>query len=328
MTGVSLSKVSRVLSCKGKIGDSTRKKVLAAIDEFMFTPGVVMQKFEGLPKKIALLIPESGEYYRDDPSSSADIRALLNESKKSNDDIVILKIGKNESEENELINKLLIDNYDGVIISDPFVDNTIIEKIVQNNIPYVITNGIFPQFQYNYIDFDNINGLFQITDYLISRGHVKIAILAGPQNHSVTQNRMDGVVKAFQKNNIELPENILYGSFNLDDGYKNAKILLERKCDFTAILGFSDLISLGAMKAVKESGLRIPEDISIIGVDNIEYSKYSDPPLTTVDRNVDELAEILVKYLYDLTYNKGKIHSFNVFLKMNLVERESCRKIS
>ena len=128
ITGVSISTVSRIMSNKGKISQETKKKVLAAVEEFMFKPGVVSQKFEGAPRKLSIIIPEHGEYYHDDPTSSADLRPLM---KGAGEDVVILKHENNPDFEKKLIKRILDEKIEGVVFSDPFNNNYLITEIIQ-----------------------------------------------------------------------------------------------------------------------------------------------------------------------------------------------------
>lgn len=328
LTGVSISTVSRVLSDKGKISEATKKKVLAAVEEFMFQPGVISQKFDGVPRKIGIIIPQFGEYYLDDPSSSADLRALEKELTDLNYEASYIKNDDDSTENEKIIKDVLDKNFDGIILSDPFDNNYLVNQIVDNNIPYIVTNGVFRNKEYNYLDFDNYSCVYDLTNYLYNLGHRNIAVITGPKNHMVTLNRLSGFNAALDTLNLDSDNIIIcHGNFNLESGYENAKIILEKNKNITAILGFSDLISLGAMKAIKEKKKKVPRDVSLVGIDNIEFSQYSDPPLTTIDRNPALLASMIIKSLNDLIVNKATIKKIQILLKTNFIERKSCKQL-
>lgn len=326
ITGVSVSTVSRVLSGKGNIGEETKKKVLAAIDEFMFKPGVVTRKFDGVEHNIALVVPSEGEYYRDDPSSSADIRAIQNEISSTRSKLEVITLSESGKETEAFLARLSDGDFDALILSDVYSGSAILEKVRTSSVPYIITNGILPDFEGFCIDFDNAGGMSELANYLFKLGHSKIAVIAGPKSHTVTQNRLGGVFSAMKKHDVE-PVELCYSDFNLEAGYIAGKELLQSGVEFTAIIAFSDLIALGAMKAIKEQGLSVPDDVSITGVDNIEFSEFSDPPLTTLQRDVKSLAAILVKYILDLPHIYGSLQSLKMLLKMQIMERSSCKSL-
>ena len=126
-------------------------------------------------------------------------------------------------------------------------------------------------------------------------------------------NRLDGFKETLEQSGLTFnPETICFQNFSLESGYEGFNTLFEREKRFTAIFAFSDFIAMGAMKAIKEKGLKIPEDISIVGFDNLRIADFYDPPLTTVNRFSKELSYLIVRTLQDLIRLRKKIENINV----------------
>jgi DNA-binding LacI/PurR family transcriptional regulator len=329
LTNVSISTVSRVLSNKGNISEETKQKVFAAVEELIYQPGVVTQSARALsPSTIALLIPPKGEYYQDDPTSSIDLRSLIEEFQKNGDTTELLYQNTGNATGEELVRKWDNQEIQGVVIVDPPSRGALVENVIARGIPYLITNGHFRQAAYNFIDFNNYDGAGQITQHLLDMGHRDIAVIAGPENHMVSHNRLDGVRDTLAKAGLSLrPEAVTFQSFSLDGGYAGFQALHAQGCQCTAILALSDFIAMGAMKAMREHGLNIPDDISIVGFDNLRFADFCQPALTTVNRFSKEISYLIVKTLQDLIRFGEKIESVNVNLKTTLITRQSVKSL-
>ena len=141
------------------------------------------------------------------------------------------------------------------------------------------------------VSIDNAKASREIATYLLERNHRDIVIMAGTEETYVNKERMKGVQKAFKEYGLEFhEENVLHANFSEEEAYALAKNYLQTKQP-TAFLCFSDLMAFGVMRAVKEAGLRIPEDISITGFDNLVFSGYTEPKLTTFTRILSKLEE-------------------------------------
>ncbi len=328
LTNVSVSTVSRVLSNKGNIGEDTRQKVLAAVQEMMYSPGAVAQAKRAIANNIALYIPSKGEYYQDDPMSSIDLRSLAEEFQKAGDTTQFV-YRANGNDAAELIRKFQEHEIDGIVLIDPPRDPTFIQHIVDARIPHIVTNGHFRNHAHHVIDFNNYDGARQVTQYLLDNGHRQIGIIAGPETHMVSHNRLDGVRDALAAAGITL-ESLprCFQQFSLEGGYHGFLELHAQNKPLTAIIAFSDFIAMGAMKAIREQGLRIPDDISIVGFDNLKLSDFCVPALTTVNRFSDEISALIVNTLDDLIRFQRNIEQMTIILKTDLVIRESVKRLA
>ena len=165
-------------------------------------------------------------------------------------------------------------------------------------------------------------------DYLIKSGHKKIAILGGEMLHSTpAKARFEGCMEAFKENGIDFDSDVYLESdyFTIDGGYSSMNRLLERVKDFTAVFAMSDITAMGAIRAIHDNGLRVPEDISVIGFDGIEIGQYMVPKLTTIAQPDLKIAERVVDILLEQMKDNGK--AVYEEITFTLIEGDSVRKI-
>jgi len=328
LANVSVSTVSRVLNGKGNISEKTKERVRKIMAELNYQPGSVMRAHVANNSyTIGVFVPASNNFINDDPSTSIDINTLKDELESMGSKILLATnngLLSHNTSAYELISKKKID---GAVVCDPYVNDEYIPELIKRDIPYIITNGRFLDRDYNYIDYNHLDGAFQAVDYLLSLGHRKIAVLAGPEDSMVTMNRIEGCKAAFKKYNIPFSDvTVQYGPFSINSGYMRARQLLQESREITAIFGFNDLIAVGAMRAVKEKGLAVPDDISIIGFDNGTVALCVEPPLTSVRRFNFDISGLIARGINDLISNRN-IERIQISLKTELIIRDSCKAI-
>ena len=165
-------------------------------------------------------------------------------------------------------------------------------------------------------------------EHLISQGHRKIAIIGGPRIYSsMTQERYRGCMEAFRSHGVPFDEELDYESvrFSFDWGSQAAKRLLEKDQGYTAIFAMADVLAIGAIRGLRDAGLRVPEDVSVVGMDGLAIGEYTVPRLTTVSQNVEALAERSIRILLDSMENRGNAR--HDIIPVSLMDRESARKL-
>ncbi|WNS43923.1 LacI family DNA-binding transcriptional regulator [Paenibacillus sp. MMS20-IR301] len=319
---VSISTVSRIMNNQGNFSEETRRKVLEIANEHL-KPGIAPPKPAGITYNIAVIVPGNSDFFDNDPSTSADLNHLKEEFEAYGHQVHIVKHGADlqSSPAYKLVGE---EKMDAAVIFDPFVNEQLFEELERLNIPYLLTNGRTYKHNHNYIDYDNRKGAYEVIRYLHELGHRKIGILAGPKNHLVNLNRLDGCKDAFR--DLKLPwsdARALMGAFDPAHGYEAVKQLMKEDPSITAMFTFNDIIAFGAMKGLAELNIRIPQDISLIGFDDLKLSEFMVPPLTTVRRFRYDISSIIVKVLTELIMNSN-IAEVHISLKTELIERESC----
>jgi DNA-binding LacI/PurR family transcriptional regulator len=163
--------------------------------------------------------------------------------------------------------------------------------------------------------------------YLLRLGHRKIAHLTGPRQHGNLSDRTRGFVRALQSAENPVHPFVLHGKFNFEGGAELARKLLDAHPDVTAIFAANDVMAFGVVQAVLDRGLRIPEDLSLIGFDNIGFSAVVHPPLTTIHQPKYEMGSAAVDILLRLAHDKGKQMPEHRRLGVELIERQSCKQL-
>ncbi len=327
LTGYSLSTVSRVLNNKGDFSEETKQKIHQVVDSLNYKPRAIENMISNTSYTIGLFIPEKDAFISNDPALSSDLPNLKEEIEKLGN--VILLATNTQRTGHESISSKIIEErkIDAAIVVGPYVDDKIVQLIIHSKIPYIVTNGRDYAETWNFIDYDNYGAANAVIEYLYTLGHRNIGIISGPPNHLVNRNRMDACKNSFEKYGLELSEDRVYsGPFSHENGYTAAKALLTKNKGITAIFAFDDVIALGAIKAINGLGLKVPDDISVVGFDDIEMSQYSIPSLTTVKRFKYDIYQLVARLIIDMIENKY-IKNINITLNTELIIRDSCKKL-
>lgn len=324
--GVSPTTVSRVLNNNYPVKEETRLKVETAIEKLNFRPsilarGLISQK----SNTIGVVVPSITNMFF--PTVVKAIEGVL---KGKNYSIFLCNTDNREDEERKYINSLQDRQVDGIIVIDPQTKNIksgFYEKI-SNEIPLVCINGYNEGINCNFVLNDEGIGAIEAMEYLISLGHRKIAFVRGEKSYSY--DLKEGIYKEILKKYSKYQQIINIGNGNKDDTVDRTMETIQRFLldgnRPTAFFACNDLMGLGVLNACKKLGIDVPNDISIIGFDNIITSRLVEPKLTTVDQNMYDLginaAKMLLKYIENQNITKEK-----KILKSKLVKRESCKRI-
>ena len=203
----------------------------------------------------------------------------------------------------------------------------IIEKINNKGVPVVLVANSLGEIPS--INIDNFKGGYMATDYLVSLGYKKIAIITEPEFEASTREdsreRLNGYKKALSANNIEISNKyIIKGNFSYESGYLAMKQFIELNKPPDAVFACDDQMALGAISAANEAGKKVPEDMSVIGFDNIIQAEYSSPKLTTIGQPRIAMGGRAAKLLIDLTEEK-EIKKKRIVFNPELIERNSCK---
>lgn len=234
----------------------------------------------------------------------------------------------NESFGREIVNtrRLLDSLVDGLIISVSSETKVFdhFKKIQQNKMPMVVFDRVTHDLVAPSVRIDNKDGGFQATEHLIEQGYKRIAILAGPKNLEISNSRLDGYLTALKKNKIKVDNDlIIHCDFNQDYAYLATKELLSMKKRPDAIFTISDRMAIGAMLAIKEKKLRMPEDIGLVGFNNEPVTGLVSPGISSVDQPAFELGKVAAKLFIETMHNNEDMSHVEEILKPKLVIRES-----
>lgn len=210
-----------------------------------------------------------------------------------------------------------------MIILAPLSNDKGLIELEKQNIPVVLINGKYKNL--SFIDANNLEGAKKAVEYLINLGHKRIAIINGLLNGANGKDRFNGYKLALSTAKIKIDKNLMgFGEFDQDKSYHEMLKLLNYK--FTAVFCANDVMALGAIKAIEEKKLKIPDDISVVGFDNLVTVSHISPPLTTVQQPIFELGKESVSLLVEII-NKNITLPKKLILNTNLIVRKSCTKL-
>jgi DNA-binding LacI/PurR family transcriptional regulator len=328
--GVSRTTVSLVLNdVRGiQISHETRQKVIDAAKELGYVPDATAQALASRrTKAIGLVLTRTQHHIATDAFLPKIISGLLTIAKKQNIRILIDWV-ETEHQESAYFELARAKRIDGMILSTPRLDDKALMALENADIPTVMMGSIAGS-NLPFVDVDNTKASEKATTYLLQLGHRKIACISNaPPEYTASPDRVHGYKNALSNMNIPINENLItYADFDPESGYKCMKSLLHSGESFTAAFIASDNVAIGAKSALRDANLRVPDDISLVGFDDIPWAQYSDPPLTTIQLPAESLAESACTLLLDLIKDRDNDKQHQIMLDTELIIRKSCRQL-
>jgi DNA-binding LacI/PurR family transcriptional regulator len=319
--GVSHMTVSRVINEKGNIAESTRARVLTAIEKLNYKPNsvarsLVMKK----TKLIGMIVPDINN-----PFFSAMVRGTEKLAHENNYNIILGDTEGSVQNEKSYMDLMVERMVDGVVLAAPRTEDA---KLLEYNrmVPLVIVDRHFKHNAITHVWADDVDGACQAMEYLVSLGHRRIGFIAGPQNVQVSLMREEGYKRSLTTHGIpQDPNLVVHGDYLFESGYKSFDQFFRLSSPPSAIFSSNDIMALGFLKQAKEKNIRVPQDISIVGFDNIELSSLISPPLTTVHHPIVEMGNKGVQLLLS-RISKNRDGVGEIRLKNELVVRDSVCK--
>jgi DNA-binding LacI/PurR family transcriptional regulator len=319
LAGVSVSTVSRVLANSTSVDEETKRKVDKAIDAINYKPNLLAQ---GLRSKsgyvIGLAVPEILH-----ETFSRFIRYTEQEVSALGYNLIIGNTKGMPDIEGAFIDTLLRRHVDGIIFSRVSDKSQVIKIFEKWNIPVVIIDRALDREDVPTVVLDNYRAGTIAAEHLVELGHRKFAVITGPQDIALSRERLKGFTDVLEGHGLFLVgRNICEGNFKFDSGLEAGKYLLENKIDFTALWAQNDLMALGAMNVFERNKLRLPEDISVVGMDNLSSAEMIVPTLTTVVQPFQEMCHKAVEII--MTLKRGeKPKEKRIVLQPGIIIRES-----
>ena len=326
LANVSISTVSRVINNVSNVQPETKEKVLNAIKKLNFKPNRIAQSLGGGSfHSIGVVSSRS--------SNQAFVPLILQSIAEVADEKDYELILNNSIDEKKEIEKCLsmIDSkvVQGLILLSSRVNDLLIEKLYELNFPFVVLGKVLNEYlaaKVYSVDTDNLTDCKEALNYLISLDHKRIACIHAPLNYVGSKERLDGYIEAHKEACIPVDYSLIAnGGYNINQSYEAALKLLKGNNPPTAIFATDDIKAVGAYKAILELGLKIPEDISLIGHNNYDISQITTPPLTTIDVPILQLGKVATEKLFDLI--EGKTPLVRTILDTKFIVRGSCRRL-
>lgn len=325
IANVSISTVSRVLNDKPGVKQNIREHVKKVIAENNFVPNLLAVNL--LKKKtnvIGIIVPVIHSYYARIIDAISD---MLIENGYS---IMVASSRLNMDEEIENFSMLIEKQVEGIIYFPSIVteNHKKITSLYSERIPIVMIEGNPKELELPNVTLDNLNGTRRAVKYLVESGHKKIAMIKGNEGNWIAKEREDSFRTTLKENGVEVNEAfICNGEFSMKSGYDGVYTLFKGKDEKpTAVFFCNDTMAIGGIRAFAELGIKLPEEVSIVGFDDIVPASYCVPALTTVRQDQEEMGKQAAKMLIDYFENRSfKISK--IVLEQKLVIRESVKKI-
>ncbi|WP_246507225.1 LacI family DNA-binding transcriptional regulator [Actinocrinis puniceicyclus] len=316
--GVSVPTVSRVLNGRSDVAPETRERVEELLRRHGYRRRV--NRAQDPAGLIDLVFNDL-----DSPWAVEIIRGVEDEGHAACVGTVVSAIHRRPAASRQWLRNVQARNTDGVVLVTSDVQSPLYAELRRLNVPMVVIDpaGV-PGHQVPTIGAANWAGAVAATEHLISLGHRRIGFIAGPRTLVCSRTRLDGYRAALEDADLPVdPELIVQGDFYHESGFKGTAELLSLKQPPTAIFASSDQMALGGYEAVRQRGLRVPDDLSIIGFDDLPEVRWSAPPLTTVRQPLSEMGALAARTLLRLAGGE-RIESLRFELPTELVLRDSC----
>jgi LacI family transcriptional regulator, galactose operon repressor len=321
LAGVSTATVSRALNGTGQIAPATRATIEAAVEQLGYRPNTIARSLvTKSTQTIALLLPDiTNPFY-------AALVSGIQQTALAQGWTMLLCTTESDAEREELYLRVLrAKQVDGALVDGLVLPPDRIARFVEDGFPIVCLDRDIDSRSIPLVQVDNRLGGRIATRHLVDLGHTRIAHVTGAGELGISDERLAGYRDAITEAGLPVDFQLVEeGRFTDDGGHDAARRLLERQPDLTAIFAANDLSALGVMNAVAEAGRRVPDDVSVVGFDDLHLSAYTSPPLTTIRQPAVEIATLATEILIGLTRGQ-QAERMRHLLEPELVVRASSR---
>lgn len=318
--GVSPTTVSHVINQTRKVSEHTRLRVLQAMEELGYRPNALARSLRrGKTHTIGLITPDSANPF------FAEVGRAIEEAAFRQDYNVILCNTETDPERESIYIQLLTEKQvDGIVFVGSGGQTGSLRSLFEQSVPVVLVDRDLLEFDFDVVIGDHFQGGYIATRHLIKKGHRRIGCIAGPAHLVPSGQRLRGYRKALEEAHIHFDMSLVRsGDFRPHSGKVAAEELLSLEEPPTALFVFNDLMSIGAMAAAAELGFRIPDDLAIVGFDDIELASYTQPGLTTVRQPKAEIGHKAIELLLARMADKTRPFQREL-LPTSLIIRQSC----
>jgi LacI family transcriptional regulator len=324
-SGVNVSTVSRALTGAYGVHQDTREHVLRVARRLRYQPNRVARGLvTGSSCTLGLIVSDIRN-----PFFAEVARGAEDAGRSAGYDLILCNSDLDADKQMDYVRSLMEKRVDGILMNSvAALSRRQQDQLASSGVPIVLLNRSSATDGFSTVSADNEAGGALAARYLLRLGHRAIAHLTGPRHHGNMTDRVNGFVRALKAAGPGLRPTVLYGENSLEGGYVLGQTLLRQQSGVTAIFAGNDVMAFGVLRAIIESGRRIPQDISLVGFDNVEFSSVVNPPLTTVHQPKKEIGQAAVEILLRLARTKDKPIPEHRLLGVELIERQSCRKVS
>ncbi|NKF51690.1 LacI family DNA-binding transcriptional regulator [Shewanella sp. WXL01] len=322
LAGVSLATVSRVMNNNTKVSEKTRQKVLDAMDSLGYKPNNIAQSLaSNCSNSVGVVVSQL-----DGPFYGPMMTQIETSLRSANKHVIIAAGHSDEQQEKEGIDFLMSRGCDALILDVEAVSDDYLIKLSRGTTPIVLINRYIEAIKERCVYLDNELGGYMATDHMLSLGHTNIAYISGPMYKLDARDRLRGHQKAIAEHNLLFDPELWYeGNFREQGGADAMTHLLSLNKPITAVVCASDQMASGAIAVCIERGLKVPDDISFIGYDNIPFPAYITPTLSTISNPIDDMGHMAARWVLKQVYNHQEVDVESCF-KPELFVRGSAKQ--
>ncbi len=322
LAGVSIATVSRVINSPDSVRTVTREKVLLAMSKCNYKYNALARGFvTKRSNTIGLIIPNINN-----PVFADSTLGVQEYADRKNLKVILGNSNYKYPQEENLVNALRESQVDGLIITTTDIKSDLLKTLVDEEFPFVLLFSTVKGGSFSAVGVDNYRGGYLATEHLVSLGHKRIGMVAG--NFSMTDrsfHRWHGYKRCLMDNKISYDKKLVVQTdYSLSGGCESIKTLLDQPSPPTAVFCSNDYIALGAIKGAREAGLTLPEELSIVGFDDMQTASYMVPPLTTIRQPAYDMGRRAAELLLQLIEKKSK--PTQDMMATSLIVRESTSK--
>jgi len=316
--GVSKATVSMVLNKRDEnISSDTRNRILQIANEMNYIPNSLARSLNTKKTEtIGIIIPDITN-----PFFSEMARAIEDVASNLGYNVIFCNSDNELNKESKYVKLLISKLVDGVVFIPGGKSNDNLQILINNNVPFVLVDRFVEGFEKFYgVYCMNKLGMTKAVEYLVSRGKKRIAFVRGPHSVETSTQRLEGYTETMQKYELFDEKLIFENEFTIDGGIETTRKILKLKDKVDSIIFSSDIMAFGGIKVLVKEGCKIPQDISVIGYDNIEMSEFMEPELTTVSQPIYEMGKCACELLINIINGKT-IEEKQVYFEPNLIVR-------
>jgi LacI family transcriptional regulator, repressor for deo operon, udp, cdd, tsx, nupC, and nupG len=323
MANVSTATVSRVISNAGTVKKETAEKVLEAIKKLNYQPNMLARQLRrSETKTILVVVPDITNTF-----FSAVLRGIESVAIENGYQVLLGDARNNVETETSYLTILGQKKADGLILLTARTDQKILEELSQDY-PVVLACEYYEGTQLPTVSIDNVSSARKATEYLISLKHKRIGHISGPLNVVVGRDRCKGFHQAMAKHGLSVdPSLVQEGEFSFESGFNLMMKFLSLEEPPTAIFAGNDEMAMGAVKAAKSKGFSVPEDLSVVGFDDIKFASIFEPALTTIAQPTFDMGQKAMRLLLRLINNE-ELEKDQFILPDKLIVRDSCKELT
>lgn len=320
---VSVTTVSHVINGTRFVSEELRKRVLETMKRLDYRPNILARGLRvGKTNTIGLIVPDNSNPFFAEVS-----RVVEDVGFDSGYNVILCNSDGNLDKELTYIDVLVAKQVDGIIFIASSSQSEHLRLLVSERIPVVVADREMPDLDVDLVLVDNSRGGYEATKYLLELGHRRIGCIAGPSDITPSAERIKGYRQALSEFDVPFGEDLIVrGDFQFEGGKKAMSQLLALPKPPSAVFICNDVMAIGAMGSIRSVGLRIPEDVSIVGFDNIGQASATWPPLTTIAQPIEQMARIATELLIRRLTGSADPERRRIVLEASLVIRGSCAK--